>query len=78
MMKIKLKPSILFTCLHARLLTKVNPFGNISRRKLFDLLAVTYHIPKEERCKVINELKELGIILNENKFEFSINTNLKL
>lgn len=71
----QLSDSVLLRCIHYRLLSKIDLESKIERRKMFELLAEIYHIPKESRQQVVNELQNYGMILDSDKFTFTINRN---
>lgn len=65
--------SQLLKCIHKFLCSRTNPDGSMPRQKLLSILGASYHIPKEDRTKVIGELHEKGIIKELGKFSFTIN-----
>lgn len=64
--------SIVLKCIHVVLSRKSNPDGSIDRKKLFEILAETYHIPKEDRFAVARELQRCGVIVDNDKFTYTV------
>ena len=59
--------SIIISYVHQRLLSQANKDGEISREKFKHILGRDYHIKKEHRCRVLEELKRCNIILSSEK-----------
>ena len=65
--------SIVIKCIHLRLLNRVDFDNKVIRKDLLTMLGELYHIPKEERCKVVDEMKRCNIITDADKYNFTIN-----
>lgn len=70
--------SILIKCIHQRLVSKAAPDGKIEKKAVLEILAETYHVPKEYRHRFLNELKEQGVIVEMNCFNCTIDTDIEV
>lgn len=69
---------VIYICIHQRLVNSVN--GNepiIKRTKLLETLGRLYHIPKEDRQKIVEEMEDLGLIEVLDRFKVKVNRDLK-
>lgn len=62
----------IYRVIHEKVILKSDG-ETIQWNKLLSCLGETFHIPKDKRIKVINEMQELGLIKKLNKFSVRVN-----
>jgi hypothetical protein len=69
-----MKKSVIIKQIHKQLLNKADPFGRIERDKLFRIIAERIgKIEPNDKQVIILELRSEGVILEADKFSFTIN-----
>ena len=67
------KPSLIHLCIHQRLMNSIiNNDDTIEWEKIMIMLGRLYHIPKDKRIQVVNELEEFGLIKRLDKFKVKV------
>jgi hypothetical protein len=76
-MKIK-NPVIILKCIHLRLITNCDVYGRIGKREALAMFGELYHIPKEDRFKMLLELKDIGLVKEINPIDIVVNKHFKI
>lgn len=64
--------SIFHLCIYSKLKDVKNYDKTIERKKLIGMLGAIYHIPKEHRKTIIEELKAMNFLEELDKFKFRV------
>ena len=62
----------IYSCVHERLLKHADQSGEIKRRKIYEVIGMIYHIPKELREQVVKDLIDLGLLKKVDKFKMIV------
>lgn len=66
------KVPIVLRCIHKYISKELDLENRIDRNRLWSILGVSYHIPREDKPRVIEEMMEAGIILKCDRYYYTI------